>query len=347
MIAVNNIKINLQDESNVYAKEIRAGIKLIKLKYKFPLIFTFSKHLQRTVQIEMNHKIPGSNTISKTEMPAGKNIHFHETVASPHGEDEWTYYESTFGVGDKKEFYPSAEMLEKVIIIQETQIEKAFFFLFKSKNCEDSLDVNIRNSNKEKFFKLENPKFDAFVKLRNETPRIKVEALVMIENKELPEDKLRAIAITYGISNALDMEDNPESKGDKRYVVTEDELRVTLMSMIRNLYKSDKQVYDKFLENIVQEPVEKLKTKVIDENENSELVTMVKDLLNKNTIELKQTGAYKQWVYTKEVSDDELKGKKIFTCKKGCTELEDCIKNIAEYLPKNETMKENLMALTV
>lgn len=331
MIAVNNIKINLKDESNVYAKEIRDGIKFIKQSYKFPLIFTFPKRLQRTITVEFNSKVPGSNAMQKTEHPAARWIKFKETIETAKGAEEWTYYEISAGVGDKQMFYPEGEFIERSIIVQESNIEKAFFLLYKSRYCETSLNPDINNLHHEKHFCLENPKFDAFVKVKNEAPRIKVEGLVMIEHKDLPEKQLRTIAIEYGINNALDMEPNPIVPSVNKYILDINECRVNLMNIIHAQYKTDKDSYNKFLEKVGLTSAEMIN-----------LQELIQKLYENKIIELVKTGPYKKWVFSQTESDDELKGAKIITCKKGISQEADCIKDLAVYLEKENTVRELL-----
>jgi hypothetical protein len=321
MIAVNSTRISLADESNEYAKEIKAGIKQIKASYKFPLIFKYPER----------YKIPNPDNPSRPEWPGGKTIRFKETVSNKNnGTEEWQYFTSSMRDEKGNEvLLPNAKVFTGYLMVQEIEADFAFFLLYKSTFCDNSMNPDINKMNHEKHFVLENKKFEAFKSLQDSVPKTEAEYLITVDNSVLPEAKMRELAAQYNLKEAIATElffDEIMKEERTRYVMSLPEIRVRFIEHLFWLHKTNKGIYNEFVAKAKE-------SEAVD----TAMVSFVRGISEKGIIFTRRAGIVFKWHYTEKEPDAKF-GKEIHTCKTSELDPDKCIFSLAKKLSTDNAL---------
>ena len=290
MIAVNQKKIEVtekpQDGESEYAKRIRDGIKEIERRFKFPLQINYPEKFAMRV---IDH---AGNAVKKPEWPGGKKVSYKETIEGKFTSEEWQYYERSHVVDGEMTFSPLNIIFNGHLSITRKDADLAFFLLYISPHCQNSLTETIRTGGSEKYFIVEDKKQEAFEHINKDKEKMKVEYLIKTADEEeaqITENELRDKAMGYGIEG---------TEGMSVYEVQE-----ALIMRLDYIFKGgNKEVYNDFLK----------------ESENKELVSLkakIGSAFEKNIIGIKPVGAGNKWCYrdkdgfTKEITKINPKNK--------------------------------------
>ncbi len=187
MIAKNFEYVDLSKESKE-SKEIKDQFDWIKKNFKFPIRITFPK-----TSIVEDPDNPG-----KLMMPNSHVINLTSTEYTDKGTVTWTYYTRALPKKDKPTKYlPGTLTLTKDIFLPETDIEKAWFLIYKSDRCENNKFVGTK---KRAMFQLVHEENDAIDFISHETIKATVEHNILVA---FSEKQLRQVYSHYGLTANL------------------------------------------------------------------------------------------------------------------------------------------------
>lgn len=320
MIAVNGKRIMLSDLSDKYAKEINDGIAFIKRNYRFPLYFKYPERL----------KIENTENPNKPIWPGGRFIKYKETVSNREsGTEEWTYFTSS-RITDKgnEELTPDGFVFNGRLAVDELNADLAFFLLYKSIACENSLNNDVIKMNSKKHFELENKRKDADMQLKRDAKRIEVEYIIKSENSILKEERLRELAVKHGLINAKDQV--PNNDGVLEYIMSESEVRVQLWTLIQLKAKTEFGIYHSFIYDVKQTP-----------ETGKRRTDFIQALIDAEIISLRNQGVIKIWHLT-EKKEGEKRGMDICKCKTASDTTERCMNDLSNEMDQNQPLLDLL-----
>jgi len=313
MINVNGQRIDANDRNtqNPYAKRIQEGIKLIEDRFKFPVILKYPDRFKMKI-IDANN-----NPIKKPEWPGGKMIRFTETVEGTTTSEEWQYYSRTRSVEGKPIFEPFNMIFDGYLKIYKKDADLAFFLLFISPFCENSITESIRTSNTIKHFIVEDKQQEAYIQINVDKSKLKVEYLIKTadeEDSEMSEEALRKRALSYGISET-----------DTKSIW---EIQTELLTRLDYIFKGgQRKVYDEFLEG-ESKP------------ENVELMAIINRALQEGKIGIKPVGKGLKWSF-RDIDGKWLK--EITKINPNSKTEPQRVKDLCDWFADNETEKKSFV----
>ncbi len=309
MISVNGKRINIADENDPFAKEVKAGFeKLRAIGFPLTLIFT-PNHISPKRKFDPD---------SKEEHAMGVSIVNRTVIPGQNGDDEWMYFKTSKPKrGDKPEqFEPRKTRITPYFVINETDIELAFYLVFKSGSCEKYPDFG-----KEQYVKPGHVHYRLSVRANEEMKiaesrrlQFKINALIYDNDGiGLSVADLCKFAETIGIKN-------PKSIG-------EDELKNRIYAEITNPKKRD--MLEKFF-------------KYAEKDEKQDLKIMIEQAIARKVISIEEVGTFKHLLWVDMPVDQP---KKIFHCGKTKSPDVEFVKLLQE--DEHETEKEEFIALLI
>jgi predicted transcriptional regulator len=298
MLAVNGQVLNLNDtkESNPllpYVNRVLDAYKNMEKRYKFPIRL---KYLEK-FKIE-NPKDPGK----KPRYKGGAVISFKENVATPLGGEIWEYFETSVPDSNgKMVFSPSNFIFTGILDIPVTKKDLAYFLLYCSRFCENSLSPEINKLQTDKYFLIENKREEAIDFIQSQYKESRSKILIL---QDCPEETLRAFAVNYGVTNAMTEE------------LTIEEVRSSLWGCITRRAVTNRRIYDEVCEKLVPKKDEVIGNGV--EYSDSDKRGLLQNLLDSGIIKAVRHGKIFQYEYITPAED----GKKVFARAIGSMESE-------------------------
>lgn len=316
MLAVNGKKIDVNDEGNAFAKEVKKGIEEIKTLYGFPLIFKYPQHFY-SFAVDQH-----GNKLTKPEAPAGKMIRFREMVEGTMGSEEWTYYRTSRKNSDGNgfEFDPPNMIFNGHLMVEKKDADLAFFLMFKSPFVANSFDLKQRPTNSDAnhiYMILENKAQEAENEIQVTRDKKKVEYMITADERDgiLAEEDLRDLALSYHVPQAG--------------TISIQEVQIALINKLNYLHAHGKRtVYKEFLE-ITAGSNEKVKIKAL-----------AQSAIDKKIIGIKRVGAGRKWAYIG--AEENTWGDDICKIQQSSSDDDSCINDLSTVLLKNKDAYETL-----
>ncbi len=307
MISVNGKRINLKDDTDPFAKEIQAGFKKLR-DIGFPLVLKFTpNHIQEK---------KGNDPDSREEHAQGVSVMNRIVEYTVDGENEWAYYTKVVKQkNDKPDLLePRKTRITPHFVLNERDIELAFYLIFKSGKCEKhSLLAGMQNISNpgDIHFRLSVKAHEA--ELVAEARRLQSKINSLLYDKEfgigLSDDDIVIFAEQIGMRNA---------KAEDSTV-----LRNNIYSWVMN--PKNKADRDKFIEFAQKDKKE-------------DITAIVTIGINSGKIVVEEAGNSKNILWDSVPADEP---RKITSCGK----TKDTVKELVKYLETegNEELKESFL----